>query len=331
MDRSRIAEPGRSRTSRTVVASYLFGLIIFSALIGIVARLGDLERFVGLIRRVELHWLFLCVLLQAGTYLCEGMAWKAALDRFGHRLSMRRLLPLSLAKLFSDQAVPSAGISGNAFFIAALHRRGVASATALGCVLYEAAAHFAAYGALAACSLFVLLRHHDARHWLLVMTAVFIALQASVPVALWHIRRHGHLPGRIMGTRLHDWTGMVRQAAIGLPLGPRLFVRMVALRGAIILLDAATLWTILRGLGQEVPAGLVFSSFITASMVMSLSPIPLGLGTFEATCVGMLHGAGLGVEAGLAATLLLRGMTTWLPMLPGVWLIRREMRDGRAA
>jgi uncharacterized membrane protein YbhN (UPF0104 family) len=166
------------------------------------------------------------------------------------------------------------------------------------------------------------------------MTAVFITLQAFVPLALWHIRRHGCLPERVLGTRLprlHDWIRMARQAATGLPPGPRLFTGMGALRGAIIVLDAATLWTILRGLGQETPPALVFSGFMTASMVMSLSPIPLGLGTFEATCVGMLHGAGIGVEAGLAATLLLRGMTTWLPMLPGVWLIRREMRAGRPA
>lgn len=326
------SDPLPGRTTRTVVASYLFGLIVFSALIGIVARLGDVERFFGLIRRLEWRWLLLCMVLQAGTYVCEGLAWKAALDRYGHRLSLARLLPLSLAKLFSDQAVPSAGLSGNAFFIAALHRRGVAPPTALGCVLYEAAAHFAAYAALAACSLLVLLLHHDARRWLLALTAAFVAVQAGVPLALWHVLRHGRLPERALGTRLprlHDWARMARQAATDLPLGPRLFARMSALRGAIIVLDAATLWTILLGLGQEISPGLVFSSFVTASMVMSLSPIPLGLGTFEATCVGMLHGSGIGVEAGLAATLLLRGMTTWLPMLPGVWLIRREMRQER--
>jgi uncharacterized membrane protein YbhN (UPF0104 family) len=64
---------------------------------------------------------------------------------------------------------------------------------------------------------------------------------------------------------------------------------------------------------------------------MSLSPVPLGLGTFEATCVAMLGGAGIGLEAGLTATILLRGTTTWLPMLPGLWLIRREMRGPAVA
>ena len=32
------------------------------------------------------------------------------------------------------------------------------------------------------------------------------------------------------------------------------------------------------------------------------------------------------LEAALTATLLLRGLTFWLPMVPGLWLTRRELR-----
>lgn len=322
--------PVRKLARRTVVASYLFGLLLFSALIGIVARLGDLERFVDLVQRVDLRWLFACAVLQAGTYVCEGMAWKAFLDRCGHRRHLGELLPLSIAKLFADQAVPSAGISGSAFFLDALHRRGVPPATALACALYEAAAHFAAGAVLAGCSLLVLADQRGARHWLLATTGFFIASQASVPLALWYLRRHGRMPAEALARRLprlQDWIRLARDAAAARPPRARLFAGLVVLRAAIVLLDAATLWTILRGLGLEAPFARVFSGFVTASMAMSLSPVPLGLGPFEATCVAMLHGAGIGVEAGLAATLLLRGMTTWLPMLPGVWLVRREMRE----
>src|ERR1700751_4415876 len=46
-----------------------------------------------------------------------------------------------------------------------------------------------------------------------------------------------------------------------------------------------------------------------ASMAATLGPIPLGLGTFEATCAGMLSLLGVVIETALAATLLLRGLT----------------------
>ena len=60
-------------------------------------------------------------------------------------------------------------------------------------------------------------------------------------------------------------------------------------------------------------------------MAATLGPIPLGLGTFEAACGGMLSLLGVAIETALAATLLLRGFTFWLPILPGLWLARRAI------
>ena len=65
-----------------------------------------------------------------------------------------------------------------------------------------------------------------------------------------------------------------------------------------------------------------------ASIAAILGPIPLGLGTFEAACVGMLSLLGIAIESALAAMLLLRRLTFWLPMVPGLWLARREIAEG---
>jgi hypothetical protein len=40
----------------------------------------------------------------------------------------------------------------------------------------------------------------------------------------------------------------------------------------------------------------------------------------------MLSLLGVSVEAAPAGTLLLRGLSYWLPMLPGIWLARREIK-----
>jgi uncharacterized protein (TIRG00374 family) len=95
---------------------------------------------------------------------------------------------------------------------------------------------------------------------------------------------------------------------------------------AIFLLDAATLWIMLLAMGQDVSFLVAFPSFVVSSIVATLSPIPLGLGIFETSSTGMLSALGIPVEAALTATLLLRGFTVWLPMLPGLWLARRELR-----
>ena len=78
-------------------------------------------------------------------------------------------------------------------------------------------------------------------------------------------------------------------------------------------------------------AAAVFASFIVASMLATLAWVPGGLGTFEGTCVAMLHVHGVGIEAALAATLLARGFTFWLPMAPGLAIARDEMMRGTAS
>ncbi|HVY48758.1 MAG TPA: lysylphosphatidylglycerol synthase domain-containing protein, partial [Minicystis sp.] len=73
----------------------------------------------------------------------------------------------------------------------------------------------------------------------------------------------------------------------------------------------------------------VFASFVFAFVVEVVGFTPGGLGTFEAACVGGLHAFGVGFAPALAATLVLRGLTYWLPMLPGVLIWRHELARER--
>jgi uncharacterized membrane protein YbhN (UPF0104 family) len=68
-----------------------------------------------------------------------------------------------------------------------------------------------------------------------------------------------------------------------------------------------------------------------ASIVVTLAPIPMGLGSFEAVSIGTLRLAGIPFEAALSATLLFRGFTLWLPLLPGMVAARRDLRHKRAS
>ena len=86
------------------------------------------------------------------------------------------------------------------------------------------------------------------------------------------------------------------------------------------------LLVMLLAMGQDVSFLVAFPSFVVSSIIATLSPIPLGLGVFEASSTGMLSALGIPVEAALTSTLLLRGFTLWLPMLPGLWLAKRQLR-----
>ena len=62
----------------------------------------------------------------------------------------------------------------------------------------------------------------------------------------------------------------------------------MGLQGAIFLLDAGTLWSMLCALGLSVPPALVFASFVLSTLARTLAPVPGGLGIFEAASVATL-------------------------------------------
>jgi P-type Mg2+ transporter len=67
-----------------------------------------------------------------------------------------------------------------------------------------------------------------------------------------------------------------------------------------------------------------------ASLVRSMGFVPGGIGTFEAGSVITLRMTGARLSVALAATLMFRALTFWLPMLPGLWYSRRLVRDHKA-
>lgn len=308
-------------------ASLLLGLVLLSALAVAVSRLGEIERFVALARAAEPAWTGVGLLLQGGTYLAEALSWQATLRALGMPRDMPVLLRLSLAKLFSDQALPSAGLSGVALFVAALRRRGAGTREALACTLVNVVAHYAAYLACALASALILWHYNALNRWVAVMTAALAALLAAAALALPALARRAARPGSRLARRnrtLGELALALRELPPLLPHGTAFAAMQLLLLASIVVLDAATLWAMLRSLGQDAPLRTAFCAFVTGSIAATLSPIPLGLGTFEAACVAMLHALGVGVEAALMATILLRGMTVWLPMLPGLWLVRTE-------
>jgi uncharacterized membrane protein YbhN (UPF0104 family) len=70
----------------------------------------------------------------------------------------------------------------------------------------------------------------------------------------------------------------------------------------------------------------VFGSFMIATAATGAIPLPGNLGAFEAALVAILHVFGFRIEPALAAALLLRGFTVWLPLIPGLWYSRRLAR-----
>lgn len=316
-------------SERWRLVSWAFGLLTLLTLILAVVQLGTIEEFTRLAAVASPYWLLLACVAQAATYVCAALVWRQALRRAGHSRSLRILVPLGIAKLFTDQVVPTGGVSGAILVARGLARRQVPLNVVMGALLVGLVSYFAAYLVSAMASLGILWLHHRVNAVLLFIVVIFVAIVVAIPSGVLWMKQWGHrIPVRWV-RRLPGVAHLLRaiaEAPANLLLDPVLLGETVALEFAIFALDALTLWLVFRALGDDPEIWITFVSFIMASMFATLGPIPLGLGTFEAGCVGMLSLLGVAIETALAATILLRGLTFWLPMVPGLWLARLELK-----
>jgi uncharacterized protein (TIRG00374 family) len=308
------------------------GLLTLALVLLVVVNVGQVERFAALVRGARPQWLLFAILLQAGTYVSAAAVWQRTLAAAGHSVRLPSLVPLALAKLFTDQAFPSIGLSGTMVLARGLARRGVSVEVATQTLLATLVSFYAAYLAAAALAVGLLWLHHEASVLLTIACGVFSVVAIAIPAIAFTLKRWGmRLPVKWLA-RLPGFAALLARVASAptdlLRRGP-LLVQTFLLQSCIFLLDASTLWAAFQALGAPVEFLAAYAAFMMASIVATIGPLPVGLGTFEASSVGVLTVLGIDVETALAGTLLLRGLTVWLPMLPGVWLARREVRAAR--
>ncbi len=323
------AQPSEETVTIVTVAGWIFGLFLLGGIVIFVLHLTDFQLFMATIRAANPIWLAAAVVCQISTYFCASLIWWCILRHSGAPLKILALLRLALVELFANQALPTGGLSGSIMVVRGLSRRGVAASTATTALLVTALSYYSAYLIVGMLAFVLLWYMGDFSSAWVSMSVIFVVIIIVLAVAVVMITR-SH--GRFIPGFAHAWKPVARLANVFANVKTdilhdiSLMFEVLALQSAIFLLDAATLWCAAMAVGMNLGLAQIFVSSVLSSIVATLSPVPMGLGTFEATCTGMLHFFGGSVEQSLAATLIFRALTLWLPMLPGVWLIRRETK-----
>jgi uncharacterized membrane protein YbhN (UPF0104 family) len=243
------------------------------------------------------------------------------------------LFRLTFAKHFADQVVPTAGVSGNVVLVDRLVSLGVPRGNAVAALLLQIIAYYISYAAGALWVLVVL--WWKSRTSLLLTGAVllFLVVAAGIPAAtLWlHRRGQERLPRWLARwSKARHFFELVGEAPRELIRDPQLVAWLTLLNGIVFLADAATMQACVAALGVHAPLSAGYIAFMMASIAVIVGPIPMGLGSFEAVSIAMLRLFGVPFEAAVSATLLFRGLTLWLPLIPGGLLLRQEMKTAEA-
>jgi len=300
---------------------WLLGAAAVAAVVFVALHAAEERAFVRLLEQARPVWLLWALGLQAATYFAQAEIWRIVLRRAGTSIPFSFACRLSLAKLFIDQAIPSMGISGAIVVARALEKRGAPRPAVMSSVAVDAASFYIAYVINLAVALALVTAQGHASPLILAIAALFFAYGGGLTAAV--LLLSGRAPGRFAATLLRvpgigRIVALLQEASPHLAHDPSLLTRATVLQVVIAVLDAATVWVLIRSLGVTASPAAVFASFMIASVLRSIGFLPGGLGTFEAASVAALTLAGVPVAAGLAATLLFRGLSFWLPMLPGL-------------
>ncbi len=322
------ATPVPLRAKRPRLAGLIVGAVALVALFAFVFHIGDLEDFARLAANADPFWILLALVAQVLAFATQALVWGLVLARRKSAVPRRSLFLLTLGKLFADQAIPSAGVSGAVFFIHALIRRGVAGADAftafvfgatsfiLAFILFAASALgwlFFAGGPLDQFSVNVADLHYFAIASILllfVIAALFLASQSRAPAG---------------SERLKTARGTAAHAFKLIYVDRGLFAFCLFLQAIARLLDAVTLWIAFQALGGGVPFSTAIIAVSLASLAATIAPTPMGLGSFEAGLLAALAALGLGVEAAFAGGVIYRGLTLFLPLAIGFFIVQREL------
>jgi uncharacterized membrane protein YbhN (UPF0104 family) len=316
-----------TRLQRASWLVWVPGVLVLAGLVWLVATHQSEEReFALLLTRARPRWLLAAAVLQAATYLSVGETWRLPLAAAGYRLSRWVLARLALIKLTLDQAVPTGGLSGAVFMTRKLRSLGVSGDVLGATMLIVVAGYYLAYAAAVFVALAVLWFFHDLNAVVAVVATTFATLAAILPLfLLWSVRRgRGRAPG--WARRLPWFRKIAAETALASPaLVGRysLFAGCATGSFATMVLDSLTLVVALWAVGAPANLPSCFAALVMASVAATVGIMPGGLGTFEAGSVAILTLTGTDGASALSATLLLRGFTFWLPMIPGALFLRR--------
>ncbi len=319
MDRLRV-----SKTRLFISLAVLTGLFFV-----VFTQFGEAPRLWELLRNASVSWLLVALVLQVGTYVADGIKWQIATQKYGHRIPLKELSKIAVEQLSMNQFIPSVGMAGNAVVGREMLRIGIPMVVVMKAIAIDILSTLASYCVLTILLFFLLEINGLLSLYILLFLIAFFIFISLVTVAFWYLLRY-HKKWRVLHwlrkfKPISNTLGFMSQIPNQEDISPKLFFQSTILRLFIILLDGVTLWTLMQAISTPVTQVSALMALILGSIGGIISFLPGGIGGFEAACAWILVLMGTDLEEAVAGTLLLRAFVLWLPLIPGLIFMRRDL------
>ena len=332
----------RHRRAIASAVAFLFAVGFFYV---VVPRLVGLGPTLRLLRRGDVWWLALGLLLEALSYGGAIVLFRGVFTGPEDRIGWKASSEITLASTAATKVVATAGAGGIALTVWALRGYGLSGASvATRMVCYEILNYgvYMAAMAIAGFGLWLGVFPGMAPVGLTLVPAVFAVVVILVvlsmlfvdePVERFLRRRADHASGRA-ADRWQRVAALPRAVHAGLVAA----IGMVKRRDPAVLgalagwgFDIAVLWASFRAFGHSPPGAVLVMGYYVGQLANVL-PFPGGIGGVEGGMIGAFLLFGVQRHLAVVAVLAYRTISYWLPTIPGAiayWrLLRRFRRQG---
>ena len=323
---------------------WLFWLltIIFLWIIG--SRLDELEVLGQTIISGQWQWLSAAIVLQFIYYIAYSGVYKFAFDTVDVQSSIWELTPVTYASLFANLAAPTGGAAGAALYVDEVARRGQSRTRATVGVLLMLVIDFGVLALMVLFSLGLLFQMRDLQLYEVVAALILVCSVALMAVALtlglwrpawlrqsfaWLQHLTNHVGGWLRRPHLLDaeWsarnTAEFEAAAQAMIRHPRALTWTTLMALFAHALDLLSLYTLFLAFHQPVTWEVLMVGYAMNLLFTIVSPTPNGVGVVEGLLPVIYTSMGLPLATATVISLTFRGITFWLPMLAGFFLLRR--------
>ena len=259
--------------------------------------------------------------------------------------TLREYIPVWFTSVFLNITAPSAGMTGAAVFIDDAARRGQSPGRAAAGTILVLVADYSAFSLVMIGGMVVLFTTRNLHAYEVGAAAILlvfiISLSSILLLGLWRPATLGRLLAWAQRTltglavRFHrrpflpdNWAAHnaleFSQAAAAIKLHPSRLARTYALAMAAHVAELTTLFMLFHAFNARIHPGVLVASYSVGILFWLVAITPSGIGVVEGVMTLVLSSLGVSVERATLIALSFRGLTFWLPLTIGFFLLRRS-------
>jgi uncharacterized protein (TIRG00374 family) len=311
----------------------------------IITRTSEIEHIWATLQEANWKWVLVAALAQFVQFSFLTQVYHTTFGTVGVSSKWRNLFPVVLGFYFVNVVTPTVGMGGVALIVDDAAQRGQSPARAAAGTALAALGIYAALAVLLAFGL-VYLAIYGTLTVLIIISAIFFVLFSGTIVYLLVLGywREDKLSRFLYGIqRLVNrivlrfrpepaldmaWSGRIAteftKGATAIGEKPGRLLLLLAISFGPHLANMVTLYTLFLAFGAEyITLPVLVTGYAVGQLISVSSPTPQGIGFVETIMPAAL--ISLGVPAATAAVVVLtyRGLTFWLPLLFGFFVLRR--------